>query len=96
MVLSRKPGVILLSGSCLPAEQIHSLIADLNDVAETPILALLTESQQNILRESTLSARVLSYPASLRHVRTELTSIMLEADGAGLAQTRPTASGNDE
>ena len=81
-VLSMKPAAVLLSGSCMNPEEIITLVDDLNDMVDAPVLALLTLSQINLLSNDPLSAHVLQYPASLRQIRESLTNILLEEGNA--------------
>ncbi|MEQ9410604.1 MAG: HTTM domain-containing protein [Fuerstiella sp.] len=82
VVLNMKPAAVLLSGSCMNPEEIITLVDDLNDMVDAPILALLTMSQIKLLRNDPLSAHVLQYPASLRQIREELTTILMEEGNA--------------
>ncbi len=82
IVLNMKPAAVLLSGSCMNPEEILTLIDDINDMVDAPILALLTLSQIKLLSNDALSAHVLQYPASLRQVREELTLILMEEGNA--------------
>lgn len=82
VVLGMKPAVVLISGSGMNPEEIITLVDDLNDMVDAPVLTLLTEPQINLLRNDPLSAHVLQYPASLRHIRTELTRILTEEGNA--------------
>jgi len=82
IVLNMKPAAVLLSGSCMNPEEILTLIDDINDMVDAPVLALLTVSQINHLSNDALSAHVLQYPASLRQVREELSLILMEEGNA--------------
>lgn len=82
VVLGMKPAAVLISGSCMNPEEIITLVDDLNDMVDAPILALLTEPQIKLLSNDPLSAHVLQYPASLRHIRAELTRILIEEGNA--------------
>ena len=82
VVLGMKPAAILISGSCMNPEEIITLVDDVNDMVDAPILALLTESQIKLLSNDPLSAHVLQYPASLRHIRGELNRILIEEGNA--------------
>lgn len=82
VVLGMKPAAVLISGSGMNPEEIITLVDDLNDMVDAPVLTLLTEPQINLLRNDPLSSHVLQYPASLRHIRTELTRILTEEGNA--------------
>lgn len=82
VVVNMKPAAVLLSGSCLNPEEIITLVDDLNDMVEAPVLALLTLSQIKLLSNDPLSAHILQYPASLREIREALTGILLEEGNA--------------
>ncbi|MEZ6122922.1 MAG: hypothetical protein R3C49_07070 [Planctomycetaceae bacterium] len=82
VVLEMKPAAVLLSGSGMNPEEIITLVDDINDMVDAPILALLTESQIKLLSNDPLSAHVLQYPASLRHIRSELNRILVEEGNA--------------
>ena len=85
VVLNMKPAAVLISGSMMNPEEIITLVDDLNDMVDAPILVLLTGSQIKLLSNDPLAAHVLQYPASLRQVRSELTTILL---GEGNARPR--------
>lgn len=82
IVLEMKPAMILISGSGMNPEEILTLVDDLNDMVDAPILSLLTESQIKLLHNDPLNSHVLQYPASLRHIRSELTRILLAEGNA--------------
>lgn len=82
VVLGMKPAAVVISGSCMNPEEIITLVDDINDMVDAPILALLTLSQIKLLRNDPLSAHVMQYPASLRQIREELTSILMEEGNA--------------
>lgn len=82
IVLEMKPAMILISGSGMNPEEILTLVDDLNDMVDAPILTLLTESQIKLLNNDPLNSHVLQYPASLRHIRSELTRILLAEGNA--------------
>ena len=82
VVRQMKPAAILVSCSCLTPDEIITLLNDLNDMVEAPILALLTLPQIKQVSNEQISAHVLQYPASLRQIRAELTSILLEEANA--------------
>lgn len=82
VILEMKPSAVMISGSGLNPEEIITLIDDINDMIEAPILALLTESQIKLLANDLLSAHVLQYPASLRQIRSDLTRILVEEGNA--------------
>ena len=82
VILEMKPAAVLISGSCMNPEEIITLIDDINDMVDAPVLALLTESQIKLLSNDPLSAHVLQYPASLRQIREELTSILFHEGNA--------------
>ena len=82
VVLEMKPAAVLISGSGMNPEEIITLVDDLNDMVDAPVLTLLTGSQIKLLSNDHLSSHVLQYPASLRHIRTELTRILMEEGNA--------------
>lgn len=82
IVLEMKPAMILISGSGMNPEEILTLVDDLNDMVDAPVLTLLTESQIKLLSNDPLNSHVLQYPASLRHIRSELTRILLAEGNA--------------
>ncbi|MEZ6132558.1 MAG: hypothetical protein R3C59_28160 [Planctomycetaceae bacterium] len=82
IVLEMKPAVVLISGSGMNPEEILTLVDDLNDMVDAPILTLLTESQIKLLSNDPLNSHVLQYPASLRHIRSELSRILVEEGNA--------------
>lgn len=82
VILEMKPAAVLISGSCMNPEEIITLIDDINDMVDAPVLALLTESQIKLLSNDPLSAHVLQYPASLRQIREELNVILFHEGNA--------------
>ena len=82
IVRQMKPAAILVSCSCLTPDEIITLLNDLNDMVEAPILALLTLPQIKQVSNEKITAHVLQYPASLRQIRAELTGILLEEANA--------------
>ncbi|MCA9050860.1 MAG: hypothetical protein KDA89_19115 [Planctomycetaceae bacterium] len=96
IVRQMKPAAILVSCSCLTPDEIVTLLNDLNDMVEAPVLALLTLPQIKQVSNEQITAHVLQYPASLRQVRAELTAILLEeANAIPRCAVRPPAGADN-
>lgn len=76
-IVSRiKPVAIVVSGSRFKAAEMGTLIEDLADAADVPVLAVVSRAQQQWFAELDLPARFLQYPSSPREIRVELNDLL--------------------
>lgn len=81
IVSQMKPVAIVISGSRFQSAQLETLIDDLDDAAEVPILAVVSTSQRKRLQKMETPARLLQYPSTPREIRVELSDLLFgEAD----------------
>lgn len=72
-----KPVAIVVSGARFRAAELTLLIEDLDDVADVPILAVVSARQQQvILNDAELPATLLRHPATPREIREELSRLL--------------------
>ena len=64
-----RPAAVLVAGTQMQAEDLATLLEDLEDISEAPILILASELQARYLAEIGLSAHTLLYPMSPRDIR---------------------------
>lgn len=76
IVSKLKPVAIVVSGSRFKAAELATLIEDLADAADVPILAVVSRAQQRCFEELNLPARFLQYPSSPREIRIELSDLL--------------------
>lgn len=80
-IVSRiKPVAIVVSGSRFKAAEMGTLIEDLADAADVPVLAVVSRAQQKCFAELDLPARFLQYPSSPREIRVELSKLLFGGD----------------
>lgn len=96
LALQHQPAVILLSGTRLSKTRIQQMVGDLRDGSETPILAMVTERQQNKLAAIEAEVAFLKYPVSLRQIREALTAALFGADERSSAATHAATESTTE
>ena len=80
MIAESKPVAIVLSGSRFRATQLGTLVEDLADAADVPILAIASARQQQVIpNEAGYPATLLLPPTSPREIRAALNRLMFES-----------------
>lgn len=72
----QKPCAVIVSGILMSSDELATLVEDLVDLSEFPVIALLSPLQHRRLAHLSQVARVLHYPTSPENIRAALQSVM--------------------